>query len=330
MTRPSSASSSPRPSSGPASGSASGPASGSPAAARWSDLERPPLNATALRRALVRPAGAGLWRELQVVAETGSTNTDLAERVRAGDAHTAPEGVVLVAEQQTAGRGRLDRDWVAPARSGLFFSVLLRPGAAGVPRERWGWLPLLAGVATATALARTAGVDTALKWPNDLLVTVDGEERKLGGILGEQVAPERAGGVPEDAEGAVVLGVGLNVSLRAEELPVPTAGSLKLAGAPNTDRDPLLRAVLRSLADWYVRWRDAGGDPAAHRLQEAYTAGCATLGRSVRVLLPGGREETGRAVAIDAHGRLVLSTADGRRLPVSAGDVVHLRPHPER
>lgn len=297
----------------------------SPAAARWSDLERPPLNATALRRALVRPGDGGLWRELEVVPETGSTNTDLAERLRAGDARTAPEGVVLVAEQQTAGRGRLDRGWVAPARSGLFLSVLLRPVAAGVPRERLGWLPLLAGVATATAVARVAGVDTALKWPNDLLVTVDGEERKLGGILSEQVDPDPAGPGRADG-GGVVLGIGLNVSLTAEELPVPSAGSLKLAGAVGTDRDPLLRAVLRSLAEWYVAWRDAGGDPSAGRLVDAYAAGCATLGRAVRVLLPGGREQAGEAVAVDGDGRLVLATDDGRRLPVSAGDVVHLRP----
>ncbi|WP_420865372.1 biotin--[acetyl-CoA-carboxylase] ligase, partial [Streptomyces pathocidini] len=110
---------------------------------RWTDLERPPLNATALRHALVRPDG--LWTALDVVQATGSTNTDLAERARAG---SAEQGAVLVAEEQTSGRGRLDRQWTAPARSGLFFSVYLTPD---VPAERWGWLPLLAGVATATA-----------------------------------------------------------------------------------------------------------------------------------------------------------------------------------
>lgn len=283
---------------------------------RWSDLERPPLSAAALSRAVVTPRS--LWTSLDVVDATGSTNSDLAARALRGE----PEGAVLVAEEQTAGRGRLDRRWSAPARSGLFFSVLLRPGgesAAGsapVPPHRWGWLPLLAGVATATALSRAAGVDTALKWPNDLLVTVNGEERKTGGILAERTGTD-----------GVVVGIGLNVSLRADELPVPTAASLALAGARGTDRDPLLRAVLRALDDWYGAWRAAGGDPQESRLQQTYAAGCATLGREVRAELPGGGELAGTAVAVDSDGRLVIAGPDGER-PVAAGDVVHLRPAP--
>ncbi|MGW0969478.1 biotin--[acetyl-CoA-carboxylase] ligase [Streptomyces sp. NPDC002516] len=276
---------------------------------RWSDLDRPPLNGAALRRALVRDGG--LWSDVEVVDRTGSTNTDLAAVVTGEKG--ADEGAVLVAEEQNAGRGRLDRRWTAPARSGLFFSVVLKP--AGVPVERWGWLPLLTGVAVATALSRSAGVDTALKWPNDLLVTVDGEERKAGGILAERAGSD-----------AVVVGIGVNVSLRADELPVPGAGSLALAGATTTDRDTVLRAVLRSLEEWYGRWREAGGDPVASGLQETYAAGCATLGRTVRAELPGGRSVVGEAVALDGDGRLVIATADGVREPVGAGDVVHLRP----
>ncbi|TVL88118.1 biotin--[acetyl-CoA-carboxylase] ligase [Streptomyces sp. SAJ15] len=274
---------------------------------RWNDLDRPPLNAAALRRALVRPDG--LWSEIDVVESTGSTNTDLVERAARG----ATDGTVLVAERQTAGRGRLERSWTAPARSGLFFSVLVRPGD-GVPSEHWSWLPLLTGVATAAALSATANVDTALKWPNDLLVTVAGEERKAAGILAERYGD------------AVVVGVGLNVSLREDELPVPTAGSLALAGASVLDRETLLRAVLRSFEEWYGRWRAAGGDPAASGLQEAYASGCATLGRTVRAELPGGRDLVGEAVAVDGEGRLVLATGDGVQEPVAAGDIVHLRP----
>ncbi|MFI9236281.1 biotin--[acetyl-CoA-carboxylase] ligase [Streptomyces cinnamoneus] len=271
---------------------------------RWSDLDRPPLNAAALRRGLLRPGA--LWTSVDVVPRTGSTNSDLV-------ASGGTEGAVLVAEEQSAGRGRLDRTWSAPPRSGLFFSVLLTPGP-GVPAARWGWLPLLAGVATAAAVSRAAGVDTALKWPNDLLVTVGEEERKAGGILAERTGD------------SVVVGIGLNVTLRADELPVPGAGSLALAGAEVLDRDPLLRAVLRSLEEWYLEWRAAGGDPALCRLQEAYATGCATLGRSVRAELPGGRELVGEAVAVDGDGRLVLATAEGVQEPVGAGDIVHLRP----
>ncbi|MFE7510955.1 biotin--[acetyl-CoA-carboxylase] ligase [Streptomyces sp. NPDC057540] len=275
-------------------------ASGGP----WSDLDRPPLNATALRRALVLPDG--LWTSLDVVTTTGSTNSDLAAR-----AAELPEGAVLVAEEQTTGRGRLDRTWTAPARSGLFLSVLLKPD---VPVHRWGWLPLLTGVAAATGLAKAAGVDTSLKWPNDVLVSVAGEERKAGGILAE-----RAG------EDAIVVGLGINVTLREDELPVPAAGSLLLAGAVSTDRDTLLRAVLRSLAQWYGDWTRADGDPAASGLQTAYAAGCATLGRRVRAELPGERMLEGEAVALDGDGRLVVATEGGGTEAVGAGDIVHLR-----
>jgi BirA family biotin operon repressor/biotin-[acetyl-CoA-carboxylase] ligase len=275
---------------------------------RWSDLDRPPLNGAALRRALVREGG--LWSGIEVVQRTGSTNSDLVALAAEGK---AAEGAILVAEEQSAGRGRLDRQWTAPARSGLFFSVLLEPSE--VPVARWGWLPLLTGVAVATGLSRAAGVDTALKWPNDLLVTVGGEERKAGGILAE-----RAG------DNGVVVGVGINVTLRADELPVPQAGSLALAGAVSTDRDPLLRGMLRALEEWYGRWRAAGGDPAASGLQETYAAGCATLGRTVRAELPGDRSLVGEAVAVDGDGRLVIATGEGVQEPVGAGDIVHLRP----
>ncbi|MGW6566078.1 biotin--[acetyl-CoA-carboxylase] ligase [Streptomyces sp. NPDC054975] len=272
--------------------------------ARWSDLDRPPLNASALRRALVLPDG--LWTSLDLVTTTGSTNTDLAAR-----ADELPEGAVLVAEEQTSGRGRLDRDWVSPPRAGIFVSVLFKPD---VPVHRWGWLPLLAGVASATGLTKSAGVDLSLKWPNDLMVSVGGEERKTGGILAE-----RAG-----ADG-VVVGIGVNVTLKEEELPVPGAGSLLLADAVSTDRDTLLRSVLRSLEHWYGEWVRADGDPEASGLQAAYTARCSTLGRHIRADLPGERMLEGEAVALDGDGRLVVETEGGGTEAVGAGDIVHVR-----
>lgn len=270
----------------------------------YRDLDRPPLREATLRRALLRPGE--LWTELRVVPETGSTNADLAELGRAG----AGEGYVLVAERQTAGRGRLGRHWESPARAGLAVSVLLRP--AGVPAAGYGWLPLLAGVALAQAVRRVADVDAVLKWPNDLLVG----GRKCAGILAESV--------PAGADPAVVLGIGLNTTLREPELPHPQATSLALAGAACSDRDPLLRALLRDLAGWYARWRRAGGDADRSGLREAYLFHCATVGRQVEVHLPDGQLVTGRATGVDADGRLCVETGSGVR-SIAAGDVVHLR-----
>jgi len=272
----------------------------------WTDLDRPPLDAAVLRRDLVLPGG--LWTALDVVTETGSTNSDLAALAKTG----APEGAVLIAEAQSSGRGRLDRRWTAPARSGLFLSMLLRP--QGVPVERYGWLPILVGTAAAATLARIGEIEVGLKWPNDLQVTIDGAERKLGGILTEL------------SGGAVIAGLGINVSLREAELPVPAAASLALAGAGTTDRQTLLRGLLREFAELYGEWTAAAGDPHSSGLLPAYTARCTTLGRQVRVLLPGERELAGEAVAVDGDGRLVVRTPDGSRHPVSAGDVVHVRP----
>lgn len=265
-----------------------------PLAARPSD--RPPLDATRLP-----------GHQVEVVEETGSTNALVAERARAG----GPEGLVILAEHQTAGRGRLDRSWVAPPRSGLTFSVLLRPS---VPAAQWPWLPLLAGHAVSTAL-RAAGFEATVKWPNDVLLSSDGEERKVAGILLERVE------TPSGA--AAVVGIGVNVGMRAEELPVPEATSLALAGeAP--DRTELLGLLLDTLWGSYVGWQD-GGAAGAARLAASYAAECATLGRDVRVALPAGETLTGRAVGIDAAGRLEVSPGPGAPTPVGAGDVVHVR-----
>jgi BirA family transcriptional regulator, biotin operon repressor / biotin---[acetyl-CoA-carboxylase] ligase len=260
-------------------------------------LDRRPLDAAELRRRLLTPDG--LWRDVQVVAQTGSTNADLLGEARAG----AAEGLVLVAEEQTAGRGRLGRAWSAPARAALTFSVLLRPH--DVPPARRGWLPLLTGVAVATAVRDQAGVPATLKWPNDVLVA----ERKLAGILAE-------------AHGdAVVVGVGLNVTLSRAELPVPTATSLLIDDAASTDRAALLVAILTELAGRYQAWR---AHPDAAELRAGYLRWCATVGREVRVELPGGTVLSGTAEDVDEVGRLVVRTPENL-VRVGAGDVVHVR-----
>ena len=156
---------------------------------------RAPLDPAALRRALARPGG--LWRAPEVVESTGSTNADLLARALAGE----PEGAVLAAEEQRAGRGRMGRTWTSPPRAALTVSVLLKPA---VPPARRGWLPLLTGVAVATAVTQVAGVETRIKWPNDLLAA----DAKLAGILAEA------------AGDAVVVGIGLNVSTEPAELPL--------------------------------------------------------------------------------------------------------------
>jgi BirA family biotin operon repressor/biotin-[acetyl-CoA-carboxylase] ligase len=141
---------------------------------------------------------------------------------------------------------------------------------------------------------------------------------KCAGILAEGV-PNGGGAA------AVVVGIGLNVTLRGGELPQDRpATSLQLAGAVMTDRDPLLRSLLRGLGEWYGRWRLAGGDASACGLREAYRHHCGTLGRSVRVQLPSGGELAGEATAIDADGQLVVRTAGGRSQSVAAGDVLHV------
>jgi BirA family transcriptional regulator, biotin operon repressor / biotin---[acetyl-CoA-carboxylase] ligase len=276
-----------------------------PATSPYADLERPPLPARALQRALVVPGA--LWSRVDVLAETGSTNADVAVAAAAG----VPEGLVIVAEQQLTGRGRRDRQWVSPPRAGLTLSVLLRPGP-GVPQRAWGWLPLLAGVALREAVEQRAEIGAKLKWPNDLLVN----DAKCAGILAEVVGD------------AVVLGLGLNVTTRQEELPETTglpATSLRIAGARVTDRDPLLRALLRGLARWYDGWREAGGDAEMCGLLAAYRDGCATIGRQVRVLLPEGQHLDGTATTVDNDGQLVIRTAEGTERRVSAGDVLHVR-----
>ena len=260
--------------------------------------ERCPIDASALTR-LVTGEGR-LWTEVRVAAETGSTNADATDAARGG----APEGLVVTTERQMSGRGRLDRSWETVPGAAIAVSVVLRPT---VPAAAWVWLPIVTGLAV-DAMARELGVACALKWPNDVLV--DG--RKIAGILLERV---------ETPTGpAAVVGVGLNVTLQHDELPVPTATSLLLEGASITDRTEVLGVLLRHLEDMYRGWTVAAGDVDAG-LRAAYLDRCDTVGRSVRVELPDGSDLIGTAETVDEHGRLVV---DGRA--VSAGDVTHVRP----
>ncbi len=252
-------------------------------------------------------AGVGpLGLELLLVPSAASTNASAAERVRAG----AAPGLVVVAEEQTGGRGRLDRRWVTPPGTAAVYSCVLAPR---VPATSWPWLPLLTGLATARTLRRHGVEGGGVKWPNDVLVG----DRKIAGILVERV---------EGPRGPVaVVGVGVNADLREDELPVPTATSVGLVTGVPVDRTALLVGLLTDLVAAHDDWCSPGG---TERLRAAYTQECVTLGRQVRVALPGDRDLHGLARAVDAAGRLVVEDDGGRDVPVAAGDVVHVRPRP--
>ena len=278
----------------------------------WTRLDRPPLREDALRRALVG-GEAGTWRALEVVPRTGSTNADLAARARDGEA----PGLVLTTDDQVSGRGRLAREWTVPPRSSIAVSVLVAPK---VPVERWGWLPLLTGLSVVRALTRVAGLPAVLKWPNDVLVPVAAGSAQLFKVCGILAEAVQVPGGP-----AAVLGIGINVSQDAGELPVPTATSLRLAGAATTDRDTVLRAVLRRLTTDLAAWEGADGDPRRSGIGAAYREACSTIGRRVEVHLPAGEALTGTCEGVDDDGRLLVRDDDGGDHAFAAGDVVHVR-----
>jgi BirA family biotin operon repressor/biotin-[acetyl-CoA-carboxylase] ligase len=240
---------------------------------------------------------SGPWR-IDVVEATGSTNADLLARATAGE---DIDGAVLIAESQTAGRGRHGRSWSTPPGSQIALSAGVGVGA--VPSEAWGWLPLLTGVAVVDAVAEVAGVTAGLKWPNDVLVGTG----KLAGILAEVAAPQPV----------VVVGLGLNVT----EAPDPAATSLALLGAA-VDRTELTEAVLSHLAARIDRWRAAGGVDAT--LAGDYRSRSVTIGNRVRASLPGDRTVSGVAADVDDAGRLRIDTGV-EVVTVSAGDITHLR-----
>lgn len=249
------------------------------------------------------PLSAVIASRVEWLPEVGSTNAEL--RSRATDADDWRHLSVVLTDNQTAGRGRLDRTWVAPAGTALAISVLLRELPA--PDQR-GWIPLAAGVAMADAVAaQLPDHEVVVKWPNDVLV--DG--RKICGILAEATAD------------AVIVGTGVNTAMPASALPVPAATSFAALGV-EADADRLLADYLRGL-DGLLAALAESGDAAASGLHAAVTARCATLGLAVRVSLPGDRMLEGTARALDLDGRLIVD-ADGVEHIVSAGDVVHVRP----
>lgn len=268
--------------------------------------------------ALAGPGGP--LRRCEVVATAASTSTELLARLAADPGWA--DGGLLVAEHQRAGRGRGGHTWTTPAGTAVTMSLAVRPG---VPRAAWGWLPLLAGLGVVRGLSAATGLAAAVKWPNDVLLPAPpgaqevpgwGLDRKAVGILAEATP----------AGDAVVLGIGVNVAQTAAELPVPSATSLRLSGAPAADRTTVLVAVVREVCAVLARWRDGSGDVAAAGLDAEVAAVCRTLGAEVGATLPDGSRVRGRAVRIDPDGALVLRVADGSEQRLLAGDVRHVRP----
>ncbi|MFJ6282125.1 biotin--[acetyl-CoA-carboxylase] ligase [Pseudarthrobacter oxydans] len=260
---------------------------------------------------------------LEVVDSTGSTNADLLRSVTV-EPSAWPDMSVLTAEYQTAARGRLDRHWEAPPLSSVSVSVVLRPANAEgrpLPTQSYSWLSLIGALALRETLLETAGLPAELKWPNDVLV----RGKKIAGILA-QLGPMVDGSVPP-----VILGTGLNVTLRGEELPVPTATSVVLEAPRTADRTELLKSYLSHFAVLYRSFCNADGDPAAGlaggpSLHKRVEAVMTTLGKQVRAQLPGDHEIIGHASRLDEYGSLLVVDRDSREHVVTAGDVVHLRP----
>jgi len=233
---------------------------------------------------------AALVASLTYVESTGSTNVDLA--ASGGDDLT-----VLVAGTQTAGKGRAGRQWESPVGQSLSVSILLKPKFSEV-----GWLPLLSGLAMTRAL-RKLGVPAGIKWPNDVLVN----EKKICGVLSELVAP-----------GVVVVGAGLNLAQTQEELPIPNATSMALEGV-SVDVPRALNAYLTEFVNLYCNFDETS-------LRDQVREACVTLGQEVRAIMPGNTEVIGRAIDIDATGRLLINVPNENTLyTVGAGDIVHLR-----
>jgi BirA family transcriptional regulator, biotin operon repressor / biotin---[acetyl-CoA-carboxylase] ligase len=260
-----------------------------------------PLDAAVLRAGVLGWSSG--WSRLDVVVETGSTNADLIARANAGE---DIDGAVLIAERQTAGRGRQGRTWSDGPGAQVAMSVGIR--VADVPTDRWGWLPLATGVSIVETVGRFGG-EVTLKWPNDVLA----HGRKLAGILAEVAAVQRT----------IVVGIGLNVTLPRDDVAAPQAISLAELGIDVPSRNEIVSELLGVLGEHVRGWRESGGADA--RLAAKYRETCSTLGALVRVELPGAKRLVGIARDVDEQGRLCIDS-DGEEVVLAAGDVVHLRP----
>ncbi|WP_159614429.1 biotin--[acetyl-CoA-carboxylase] ligase [Glutamicibacter sp. JC586] len=253
---------------------------------------------------------------VQLKQVSGSTNIELAALASTGEAGDLS---VYYTEHQQAGKGRLGRSWLTPLGSAITVSVLVVPGAS-IPTEALSWYTMIAAVAWSRAAQSVTGVKVGIKWPNDLLAG----EYKICGILAQMV--------PVSSGYGVVIGTGMNVDQGREELPVPTATSLRLASSHSVDRTQLLAQYLKELAALDRSFRQVGGSVhmplpgfEGQSLHQLVSEKLATLGHEVRVEFPDGSVLEARAVQLGVDGALVLEEATGKRREVLAGDVHHVR-----
>ncbi|MGV8857758.1 biotin--[acetyl-CoA-carboxylase] ligase [Rhodoglobus sp.] len=253
------------------------------------------------------PLSSAVLPLLEHLDEVGSTNHELMARAANS---TAQHFSALVTTNQTAGRGRLGREWIAPPGKTLAVSVLFAPERASI--ESLAWMPLIGGLAMARAVRSLVNDrKVTLKWPNDVQI----ESLKVSGLLSELVA----GG------SGVIVGAGLNLTIEPAELPTSVSTSLLIEGV-DPGVDLALSSYLRELVELYKRFSDGGLDAVRSGIADAARAECGTIGRRVRVELPGGERIFGTAETIDDHGQLVvMDDANGRLQHVAAGDITHLR-----
>ncbi len=266
-----------------------------------------PLNAQGIQRAL---STQSFGRTLHVLEEVTSTNTAAATLAQ----ESAPHGTVVVAESQTAGRGRLGRHWHSPSGKNLYCSVLLRTMPTREQQPLWlSWIPLIAALAVGRAVQVVANLKPSVKWPNDILIG----NRKLGGILCE------SSGVGT-AHATVIVGIGLNVNIRRDEFPDELreiATSLAIESQRPCDRTALLATLLAELETRYESFLAGNhGD-----ILKEYMLRCSTIGRRVRIELAHGEQMDGTAESIQTDGSLRIIRDDRTTVDIRAGDVIHLR-----
>ena len=253
------------------------------------------LHRAALRESELHAELSPYWR-VRVVDVTGSTQIDLAESIRA---RTARDGEVLIANYQSSGRGRLEREFIAAPSSALLFSLYKKVFR---PREEWNFIALLTALSIVDALIELdKDVNISLKWPNDILVN----EKKLAGLLCEAT------------EDGVIVGVGINVTMSSEELPVATATSLILENFPEIDRSAILKKILQIFEKKFSQWSHEGSAPFI----AAYEELCSSLHRSIQIIAPDGHSKKAVATGVTSLGELILE--DGSI--INSADIIHLR-----